>query len=139
MACFLKEKFSPILETQHRILLNDILTSGGCAVHVRRGDLAVENPYYGCPTSLEYFRDAICCVKGLGLCPDMKFFFFSDDPDYCERNLLPLVGSNGMVCRLNGSDKGYIDLYLISKCRWIISSQGSLGVFGALFSGGSQP
>jgi hypothetical protein len=32
----------------------------------------------------------------------------------------------------NGSDKGYIDLYLMSKCDSFITSQGSLGKYARL-------
>ena len=32
----------------------------------------------------------------------------------------------------NGSEKGYIDLFLISMCKHQITSKGSLGKYGAL-------
>jgi hypothetical protein len=38
------------------------------------------------------------------------------------------------IVNLNGSDKGYLDLWLISQCRHFITSKGSFGRFGALLS-----
>lgn len=128
MSRFLKDGFQPQLDEGLVRYRDQLINSESCAVHIRRGDLAVPNPYYGNPTSLQYFKDAIGTVKGLY--PDTKFYFFSDEPEWCERNLFSVIGGGDMS--LNGSDKGYIDLYLMAKCKRIISSHGSLGVYAAL-------
>lgn len=42
------------------------------------------------------------------------------------------LSDNYSVVDINGSDKGYMDLYLISHCKHQITSKGTLGKYGAL-------
>ena len=103
-----------------------------CAVHVRRGDLSQFNPAYGHPTSLDFFLRAMKIVSGIG--SRVRFFFFSDDPEYVRSAILPAV-SDTSVCEVideNSAEQGYLDLYLMSCCRYVIGSQGSLGAFAAM-------
>lgn len=127
-----RRNFYPTMSDDCIKLERDIKACESCAVHVRRGDLSVTSEIYGKPTSIEYFKYAMFLIKGFA--PDTKFFIFSDEPDWCESNILPFCFGRGVVCRLNGSDKGYLDLYLMSKCKRIISSHGSLGKMAALLS-----
>lgn len=102
------------------------------AVHVRRGDLKNEVFSYGKPATLEYFQCAIRFFQER--MPDSYFYFFSDEPDWVAEELtvkLPLE-SNFEIVNLNGSDRGYMDLYLIAYCKHQITSKGTLGKYGAL-------
>lgn len=132
----LREHFRP--EHSRRIgdLSETMRASPSCAVHVRRGDLARKNPVYGEPTSVEYYTLSMSIVAAN--CPGVHFYFFSDEPSWVRENLLTRVptGCRGTVVDENGSDRGYLDLYLISQCAYVISSIGSLGIYGALLSGG---
>ena len=131
----LKQHFKPQLTDLAAGHLNEITNSKSwCAVHVRRGDLKNYDPAYGWPTSLEYFSKAISIVKTLRGAED--FFLFSDEPDWVESELLPTLprGNNYKIVAGNGSDKGYMDLYLIAHSNIIISSQGSLGKYAALLN-----
>jgi len=130
----LREQFRPELPEGVRKRLDAILASRTCAVHVRRGDLAHGNPAYGEPTSVAYYERAMKVVAGI--CADVTFCFFSDEPAWTRERLLPLVpsGSEGIVVEENGSDRGYLDLYLISRCAYVIASIGSLGIYGAMLS-----
>lgn len=105
-----------------------------CAVHVRRGDLAVFNEAYGHPPSLDYFLNAISEV--LKAHPQTRFFLFSDEPDWVETKLIPALKKDIKTClvSVNHSDKGYRDLYLMSKCSTFIASQGSLAKFARIMS-----
>lgn len=106
-----------------------------CAVHVRRGDLATYAEAYGEPASTGYFLKAIKAVadEAAKNGRKVKYFIFSDEPDYVRESLLPLLtGYDVQLCDANGSDRGYCDLTLISQCRHVVSSQGSLGKYGAL-------
>ena len=102
------------------------------AIHVRRGDLANYNGAYGNPVGKKYFAKAIDYVNRL--CNDAFFYFFSDEPDWVKKTLigqLPLKG-NCQIVDINGSEKGYMDLMLISACKHQICSKGSLGKYGGL-------
>lgn len=103
-----------------------------CAVHVRRGDLAKSNPAYGDPATVGYFRRAVERIASMA--PGARFFIFSDDPEWCRVSLLPSLpeGVDARIVEGNGSDRGYMDLLLMSCCRHIVCSQGSMGRFAAL-------
>ena len=120
-------------------ILHEIESCNACAVHVRRGDLSgfdkVSYPGYGAPCSVDYFLRAIKIM--ISICDKQpKFFFFSDEPNWVKDNIIPKLDKDVeyYVCEKNGSDAGYLDLYLISKCKQFICSIGSLGFFGRALS-----
>lgn len=64
---------------------------------------------------------------------EANFFIFSDEPDWCQENVTRFMPEGTYkIMDQNGSDKGYIDLALMSRCHCIIASQGSMGKYGAL-------
>lgn len=129
-----RKAFSPVYNTEDALLKAEIEACPACAVHVRRGDLARGDKYYGGATSVEYFLKAMTVVKGLN--NDVRFFFFSDDPEWVEKNIIPAVVDKSAckVVKSNGSDRGYMDLFMMTHCPYVISSIGSLGVFAAILS-----
>lgn len=125
-----------LLDEANKVILNNIRLKyriGECepiAVHVRRGDLSVYYPSYGEPANISYFNNAMHYIekrKGVGF-----YYFFSDEPNWVASFLIPELGlkDNYMIVALNGSDKGYYDLFLISACKDHITSKGSLGKYG---------
>lgn len=130
-----RNKFKPDMSAFDLTCLDTLRkTTCACAVHVRRGDLSIANKAYGSPTSTNYYVSAMRIVKGLY--PNVHFFIFSDEPDWVNKILIPALSADFTVdiIKGNGADRGYADLFLISKCPLIISSIGSLGVFAALLS-----
>lgn len=129
--------FRPALDAASAAVADEIAAGPACAVHVRRGDLSVASLAYGVPCSPKYFSKAIKIVRALE--PKVKFYFFSDEPDYVRNELLPALPPdvNGRIVQGNGSDKGYLDLALISKCGYVVASIGSLGIYGAFLGGGT--
>lgn len=135
-----KETFkigTTILDEENRKLCFDI-TSKPCsvAVHVRRGDLKVEIPAYGKPASMDYFKSSISYMQEKVNTP--FFYFFSDEPEWVQEVLIPYLklttNKNCIVVDINGSDKGYQDLFLIAHCMHQITSKGTLGKYGALLN-----
>ena len=136
-SAFFKRHFAPKefdnKDSSIYALLESIKTSNSCGIHARRGDLADFDPAYGYPASKEYFLKAINAINTLH--KNVVFYFFSDEPKWVVENIIPyLRGVSYKICAENGSDKGYLDLYLLSWCKYIISSNGSLGVFGKFLS-----
>lgn len=129
------KNFNPIDKESIKGLLNEIEKNNSCAVHVRRGDLANSGTIYGKPTSVEYFINAIKIIRGL-TGDDAVFYFFSEELDWVEKNILTRLDKDiKCVCvNQNDSDKGYLDLYLISRAKSVIASHGSFGLFGRLLS-----
>ena len=109
-----------------------IAQKNSVAVHVRRGDLKVEVYAYGKPASFAYFQKAVSYFQKKLSTP--YFYFFSDEPDWVSQELIPSLGlsDNYVVVTENGSDKGYMDLFLIAACQHQITSKGTLGKYGAL-------
>lgn len=128
-------KMSPNVLDKENLQICSEIDSKSCsvAVHVRRGDLKVEQYDYGTPPTMEYFKNAIAYFKGKFEAP--FFYFFSDEPDWIVDDLVPYLqmssGEYGVV-NANGSDKGYMDLYLMAHCKHQIASKGTLGKYGAL-------
>lgn len=103
-------------------------------VHVRRGDLKEEVSSYGAPASFDYFMNATAFFKKKLYRP--YFYFFSDEPEWVKMDLLPRLSVKDCaeVVDINGSDKGYMDLYLLAHCKHQITTKGTLGKFGALLA-----
>ena len=104
-------------------------------VHVRRGDLTAFNNAYGHPADFEYFKKAISYIYSKIETP--FFYFFSDEPQWVENELvgkLSIIDGQYMIVDKNGSEKGYMDLFLLASCAHQITSKGSFGKFGALLS-----
>lgn len=125
---------SCILDKQNEMLCNEIMNQPySVAVHVRRGDLRKEVFAYGKPATLTYFQKAIQFFNDKLKMP--FFYFFSDEQDWVTKELIPQLPLSGnfQIVDLNGSDKGYMDLCLVSYCKHQITSKGTLGKYGALF------
>ena len=105
-------------------LYEKITSCESVGVHIRRGDMVQATSAWKAPT-VNYFLQAIQCIAPA----NKEFFFFSDEPDWVKGNILPLLQNvkwNLVEC--NGSDKGYMDLFLLSNCKYLIGSQGSFGI-----------
>lgn len=126
-----------VLDKKNLALYNSIARQSSVAVHVRRGDLATYRRDYGNPVSESYFVRAIRYFYDKN--QDTQFYFFSDDKDYVRNILIPSIPFtlNSTIVE-NGDEKGYMDLFLISRCQHQITSKGSLGKYGAMLGGGQQ-
>lgn len=119
-------------------ILDQIKSAPSCAVHVRRGDLARSTSTFGSPTSVAYFIKAIDIISKIE--PSCRFFFFSDEPKWVAENILPALPKSCpcILCDANGSDKGYVDLFLMMYCQHFITSIGSLGFYAAALGASDQ-
>ena len=108
--------------------LEQIRSGQSVAVHVRRGDYLDPKHggiYEGICTR-EYYEEAMGRIRERW--PDARFFLFSNDPDWIRRNL----GGEGRILVEGGSEEtGYLDLYLMSRCRHNIIANSSFSWWGA--------
>ena len=124
-----------VLDEANLIIYQKIDSSLSAAIHVRRGDLAIETVVsYGVPVSLDYFKKSIDYLrkkKQVSL-----FYLFSDDKKYLTDKLIPFVKLEECEYTIvqNGADKGYVDMILMSKCNYIVTSKGTLGKYAALLN-----
>lgn len=122
-----------VLDVTNRKMYDEIQRRrNSVAVHVRRGDLKVERFDYGKPASEDYFKDAILYLKQKTV--DPYFYFFSDEPVWISETLIPQLNlvDQYKIVDINGSDKGYMDLFLIASCKHQVTSKGTLGKYGAI-------
>lgn len=121
-------------ETTRDVMRRIAAEPDATGMHVRRGDLAVYVAAYGMPASEDYF---IAAVRELRVRHGEEFtvFIFSDEPQWVTDNLMPRLpeGKYEIVAH-NGSDRGYLDLLMLSGCRHFITSKGSFGKFAAMLS-----
>ena len=133
-----KIDFEVVLDSDNKIIFDKISEyNESVAIHVRRGDLSTYNPAYGYPVTLQYYSDAISlfCNK----LDKPHFFIFSDDTVYVKNELIPSIKTDfNYTVISNGSEKGYMDLALISNCKHQITSKGSLGKYGALLNNNKE-
>lgn len=99
-------------------------------IHVRRGDMALKG-YYWKVLKPAYFVEAI---KEFDI-EKSHYYFFSDDLEWVMKEIIPIIPNiKYTIVDNNNSDKGYIDLFLLSCCKHQISSQGSFGGTSFLFN-----
>jgi len=123
-----------VLDSRNYSLYEDINKKDhAVGVHVRRGDLKDFNNAYGNPADFEYFNKAVSYFYTKIETP--FFYFFSDEPQWVKDELvekLPIENTQYKIVTGNGSNKGYMDLFLLAGCAHQITSKGSFGKFGAL-------
>ena len=123
------EMIHKIRDYQKRI---DSVTS--VSIHVRRGDYLENSEAYGGICTEDYYKKAIEYIKGRF--PDAVFFVFSNDPKWakdwidekyaseCNNNCFEIIDGTS-------EDTGYLDLFLMSRCRHYILANSSFSWWGA--------
>ncbi len=121
-----KFMFRPISDRVNLDVAEKILKTNSASIHIRRGDYLKESVYGGICT-LEYYRKAIECLQSL-VKTKLCFFVFSDDIEWCKNNLKIesafYVGHNKNIA-------SYIDMQLMSMCKYNIIANSSFSWWGA--------
>lgn len=115
-----------VLDEDNRGIYMRITNCESVGVHIRRGDMINDKTNRWIEPELSYFVNTMSSAEF----NKMHFFLFSDEIDWIKERLIPLIDGivEYTVVENNGSDKGYIDLLLLSSCKHQIASQGSFGV-----------
>lgn len=123
------EMIHKIRDYQKRI---DSVTS--VSIHVRRGDYLENSEAYGGICTEDYYEKAIEYIKDRF--PDAVFFVFSNEPKWakdwidgkyaseCNNNCFEIIDGTS-------EDTGYLDLFLMSRCRHYILANSSFSWWGA--------
>lgn len=122
------------LNTTNQNIIEEIdINEASVAVHVRRGDfvnlgLSFLTPLYYL-SSMRNIANKISPQKA-------HFYFFSNDIDWVKENIVCKLSDDFSYSLVlgNDNDAGYIDLYLISKCKHQISSNSSFGFWGGFLN-----
>lgn len=116
--------------------LEGIENSLSVAVHVRRGDYVTSSQIYGDICTENYYRAAVKHM--LGYFPKAVFYIFTNDAEWVKEWVPRLCRQiNGMdedrftVVEGTTEDTGYLDMYLMSRCRNYILANSSFSWWGA--------
>ncbi len=116
---------------ESRSVALDILRQPSCFVHFRRTDnlLPEKMAYHGMP-SMGYYHRAIDHIR-LQV-PNVKFFLFSDEPEWCKATFpaLTTVGHNPMSLK-GRPGREHEDIWLMSLCRHAIIANSTFSWWGA--------
>lgn len=122
----LKNIFSfPEINEINKRIANNIQENNSVSIHIRRGDYLKSSSLYGiCDET--YYNNAI----NLMLCRlgDCKFYFFSDDIEWCK-NKYPSL--NAEYIAWNHGEESYRDMQLMSLCRHNIIANSTFSWWGA--------
>lgn len=110
-------------------ILNEIKETNAVCIHIRRGDYYEKENVriFGNICDLSYYKRAISCI--LDKEENVKFFFFSDDIEWCSVNF-DFIKDKKFVMG-NRGELSYIDMYLMSKCKHNIIANSSFSWWGA--------
>lgn len=118
-------EFKPLKNQKNIEILNKINEYQSVSVHVRRGDY-VNHPSFGGICERKYYIDAIKQIKLKIHNP--KFFIFSNDIDWCNKNL---DFDDAEFISWNNATDSYIDMQLMSACKHNIIANSSFSWWGA--------
>lgn len=126
-----KEGLSEPLETFSR----RVASEESIALHVRRGDL-VTDPHYVATVGVlgtDYYREALTRLKAR--MPDARAYLFSDDPEWCEKNIPPVFPTELVSGKLTRS--AVEDLTVMKRCRHFVIANSTFSWWAAWL--GSHP
>lgn len=118
------------LDARNHELSQRLKTSNSLSIHIRRTDY-VTNPkavqLLG-TLDLDYYKKAIKYIGSK--VNNLSFFVFSDDIDWCKKNL-KLGSANVEYINHNTGLNSYVDMHLMSLCQHNIIANSSFSWWGA--------
>ena len=101
------------------------------SVHIRRGDYLDNNEVYGGICTEEYYKKAIAVMKEKFA--DALFFVFSNEPEWVKEWLNCTYKGEDRFVVIEGTDEdtGYLDMFLMSRCKHHIIANSSFSWWGA--------
>ena len=95
------------------------------SLHIRRGDYLEVSDVYGGICTAEYYEKAMKQMEEWH--PDCHFFVFTNDAKWVKENYNQ---KNLTVVEGNDEDAGYIDMYLMTRCKHYILANSSFSWWG---------
>lgn len=98
-------------------------------IHIRRGDY-INHPMYRGICTIDYYKYAILNITSKFDNP--KFFIFSNDIDWCIKNIVPLLGSyHYTLIDWNKGKQSFVDMQLMTLCKALIIANSTFSWWGA--------
>ena len=103
------------------------------SLHIRRGDYLEVSDVYGGICTAEYYEKA---MKQMEIWyPDCHFFVFTNDAEWVKENY---EQNNLTIVEGNDEDSGYIDMYLMTKCKHYILANSSFSWWGCYLNSSKE-
>lgn len=112
-------------------LATEIQSTGGIALHIRRGDYIHIGPthaFHGVP-SIAYYAKGLAKLRAAGAAGPV--YVFSDDMAWCQEHLPGLDAQLRFVPETLGGPSGTTHLYLMSLCRHFVIANSSFAWWAA--------
>ena len=119
--------FSPKLNKENNLIINDINNNNSISIHVRRGDFLLKQNSNHDTNLKEYYLKAI--NDSCKFFKNPKFFIFTDDPSWVSENFI--LNHSYNVVDINHGSKSFLDMYLMSLCQINIIANSSFSWWGA--------
>lgn len=130
------EGLEPGIREKIEKYLERIQKSLSVSIHVRRGDYLTTSQVFGGICTEEYYRSAV--GKMLECFPEALFFVFSNDIQWVREWISGICGEREnltedrfVVMEGTTEETGYLDMFLMSKCRHHILANSSFSWWGA--------
>lgn len=117
------------LSEQNRHVKHLMHNSKSVSIHVRRGDYLKEVDMFGGICTLEYYKRAIAHIYEH---VDNPYFFVLSDDILWAKNNFSLA--NAVFIDWNIGKNSYLDMYMMSQCRYHIIANSSYSYWGAALS-----
>ncbi|MGN0377062.1 MAG: alpha-1,2-fucosyltransferase [Suilimivivens sp.] len=125
------DKLSEDMKKKVLAYRDDIDGSLAISLHVRRGDYLTSSEIYGGNCTDEYYKSAIALMREKY--PEAVFFVFSNDEIWTREWIVNNFPEENTFISVQGTSEetGYLDLYLMSRCRHHILANSSFSWWGA--------
>ncbi len=120
------------MNLKNQQLLKIINDTNSVSIHIRRGDYIKSNiaDIYGGICTEKYYDRALSIVDK-SISDNKQYIFFSDDPDYVrEHYSIP----NIIIVDWNNGEDSFMDMYLMSKCKYMILANSTFSYWSAMFN-----
>ena len=121
--CF---NFGEEMNEKVALLKEEIEESNSVSIHVRRGDYVGSDMFRVLDVS--YYENAVNKLRDITNSKDLKFFLFSDDPEWVKDNVHAL---DGYSIRVVEGNSGYDDMRLMSCCKHNVIANSSFSWWAA--------
>lgn len=121
--------FKNKLNNKNQEIVNEIKNTNSVSVHIRRGDYIssdLNRQIYGNICTLNYYKKALLKIEETVENPN--YFIFSNDIEWCKENLKI---QNAKFINWNTGKENYIDMQLMSLCKYNIIANSSFSWWGA--------
>lgn len=113
-------------------IISSMERENSVGIHIRRGDYMYMDAFKGI-CDLVYYKKAIANILEDG--EDHCFYIFSNDLEWCEQNIKPLVGKHKiMMVDHNKGAQSCWDMFLMTHCEDLIIANSSFSWWGAFLN-----